>query len=349
MLIQTIKSRNLWLWGETVVPSSESSEANKLKSDIQDLSKQRTEKSIQLDMANKKLMNDPENSSIQKEHGAITKKLQESQSSINADIEQKQEQLKEVQNINSGGEVNNIKYTREYTTPFKITALQSIDIQWDNPVGESYGIKTNFLQAWHNKPVNINFTGLSYIGSFGGETVGNLAQEVEQENQSKFDKFKSSINSSLISDNVTGNISKLMNTVQDATNSDTADYAKGKYYTVVDDDIYQINKLMSLYGEGMFSNANADISSSWIHLVLENEPNENGTSQYAAFVGHIRNFTYKERVDKPFLYEFTCQFVGEPTISEKVGQGKIEAKQDSNALKLSLVTSNSGYSLGYGF
>lgn len=345
MLIQNIKSRNLWLWGETVTPSSEISEEQQLQAEIQDLEHDKS----------KKINEFKTYSQIQENATDTAVQYQKELSDTNAKIKEKRSDLNVLtkksgsnySSSNNDSSVNNVNYTRSYTIPFKITALQSVDITWDNPIGESYGIKTNFLQAWHNKPVSIHFSGLSYIGAFGGQTVGDLAQI----NNSNKSSIKDQINkSNSVIENAFGQVQNfLTNTIQDITNSDSAEYAKGKYYTVEDDDIYQINKLMSLYGEGMFTNANADKSSSWIHLILENEPGSNGSNQYAAFVGHIRNFNYKERVDQPFMYDFTCQFIGEPTISEKVGQGQIEAKQDSSSLKLSLVTTNSGFSLGYGF
>ena len=340
MLIQNIKSRNLWLWGETVMPTSETSAANKIKSDIQELGEQKselTQRLIKVNEAGKKqgLTED------------IDIETATELSDVNSEIAWKNRELISMSQDGNAGIVNNIGYTSSHTTPFKITALQSIDVTWDNPIGESYGIKTNFLQAWHNKPVTITFTGLSYIGAFGGYTVGNLA-EVDQDNKSNIIKDAIRKSNDLVSEGM-GFVSSAISTIQDVTNSDSADYAKGKYYTVEDDDIYQINNLMSLYGEGMFANSSANVASSWIHLVLENEPGSDGKAQYASFIGHIRNFNYKERVDQPFLYDFSCQFVGEPTISNKIGQGSINAKKDSNSLKLSLVTSNSGYSLGYGF
>ena len=345
MLIQNIKSRNLWLWGETIMPTSEISEGQQLKSEIQDLDKENKDLSSKLTKVNHDIMGAPadKKEELQSSQFRLTKGL-----SINK--ESLEEKKSDLSTLASSGDtkVNNVGYTRTYTTPFKITALQSMDITWDNPIGESYGIKTNFLQAWHNKPVSINFSGLSYIGAFGGQTVGDLSQTAKASNDNS---FKGLINKSneVMGDLLGKGQNFITNTVQDIANNDSAEYAKGKYYTVVDDDIYQINKLMSLYGEGMFTSVGADKASSWIHLVLENEPGSNGSNQYAAFVGHIRNFNYKERVDQPFMYDFTCQFIGEPTISEKVGQGQIEAKQDSSSLKLSLVTSNSGFSLGYGF
>ena len=341
MLIQNIKSRNLWLWGETVMPSSETSEANKLKSEIQDLEKEKSE-----------LMNKKSNDSSSDVFVKSKEEYQRGLSDINAKIKEKKSNLNALNRYSYAyseydSSINNVEYTRSYTTPFKITALQSIDVTWDNPIGESYGIKTNFLQAWHNKPVVINFTGLSYIGAFGGYTVGDLA-EVAQDNKSNGVLNLIRKSNDIVSTGL-GYASSAISKVQDVTNSDSADYAKGKYYTVEDDDIYQINNLMSLYGEGMFTNSSANVSSSWIHLVIENEPGSDGKEQYASFIGHIRNFNYKEHIDQPFLYDFIGQFVGEPTISNKIGKGNINAKKDSSSLKLSLVTSNSGFSLGYGF
>lgn len=336
MLLQTIKSRNLWLWGETVIPSEGSSESNKIKAEIQELEKQKTELSA-------KLSNDPENQTVQTETGKLAE--------INAEIEEKKKQLEEAQNVDNAGNVNNVKYTREYTTPFKITALQSIDIQWDNPVGESYGIKTNFLQSWHNKPVNINFSGISYFGAFGGQTVGDL-EEVVEDNRSNITKKVEGVTGKI--GNVTGAISGGLNTaidaVQDGLNKNKlVSEIEGKYDIMVDNDIYKINDLMSRYGEGMFTSPNAGESSFWTHLLIENEKGADGSKNYAIFVGHIKNFSYKENISKPFLYDFTCQFVGEPTQTQTIKRGNIEAQQDKNSLKLSLIASDSGYSLGYGF
>lgn len=339
MLIQNIKSRNLWLWGETVMPSSETSEANKLKSEIQDLEHDKSKTVNENIIANEIASENKVTPDLGENTSRLDNKLESIQSSIN----KKQSELKEVQNINSGGEANNIKYTREFTTPFKITALQSIDIQWENPVGESYGLTTNFLQSWHNKPVRIMFRGTSYIGAFGGDTVGNL-DDIENKNDI-FNKAGVST--------VTGLASSFISTVQNGLNRDksTAD-AKGKYYLEPDDDIFKINDLLSKYGEGMFYNKISRDSSTWIYLLIENEMGQikdEKNLSYATFIGHITHFDYKENIQNPFLYDFNCTFVGEPTLTEKVKSGDIKANQDKNSLKLSMVSSNSGFSLGYGF
>lgn len=336
MLLQTIKSRNIWLWGEIVVPSVESSEANKLKAEIQDTNKELKK----YEDLNSKTTDEDSKKAFSKYEGLLQ-----------ADIKAKEKELEDVQKVNNAGTVNNVNYTREYTTPFKITALQSIDIQWDNPIGESYGIKTNFLQSWHNKPVNINFTGTSYFGAFGGETVGDLAEAME-DNRSSVTKSVENVTGkvgNLIGTGVT-KVNSAINAVQDGLNKDKlVSEVEGKYNIIVDNDIYKINNLMSRYGEGMFTSQNAADSSFWVHLLIENEVGADGVKSYAIFVGHIKHFSYRENINKPFLYDFTCQFVGEPTQTQAIKQGTIEAQQDKNSLKLSLIASDSGYSLGYGF
>ena len=330
MLLQTIKSRNLWLWGETVMPSAATSKAEELKAEIQDLEKKQSTIKQNLVKTNYMDVEVSEDTEI-----ADMKTL----SKVNAEIKQKRGELAAVSNTTnmSNGIVNEVSYTRIFTDPFKITALQNVSFIWDNPIGESYGIKTNFLQAWHNKPVQIQVSGLSYIGAYGGKTVGNLR---DMNNSSRYDARDLGINTAIQSN-------------ADIFNKLSSDYfnkTTNTYETIVDDDIYQINKLMSLYGEGMYTSAGSDVASPWIHLLLENDPGgQENQDQFVAFVGHIKSFNYKEDASKPFLYNFDFTFVGEPTITKEIAEAEIHAQQDKNALKLTVVASNTGYSLGYGF
>lgn len=334
MLLQTVKSRNLWLWGEKVVPYMQTPEVDTIKADIQDLKKQQASKQVKLLAAGK-------NSDVSlPETETLNKELQQIKSDISSKTKSLTTALAKASILRS-----EFNYTRTFTDPFKITALQDVSITWENQVGESYGIKANFLQSWHNKPVNISFSGLSYIGAFGGETVGELTNK-KKEKESFINKLKNAAGASAIS----SGISTATNWIQDTLNSDSSTAeVNGKYNTVMDYDIYKINKLLSLYGEGMYKESGAGSASSWIHLLIENEPSQDGSTSYVTFIGHLKNFQYKESVSKPFIYEFTCQFIGEPTITKTIGEGEIKAKQDANSLKLSVISSNSGYSLGYGF
>ena len=340
MLLQTIKSRNLWLWSETITPVGMVTERNKLEAEKAILNKMYVDKSQEIRKV--------ENTLPSKISGISTDTVAQNESKLLQD----QKELSNIQaNINKNtSELNNLStndfeamnkiYQRAYTDPFKITALQNVDFVWDQSVGESYGIKANFLQAWHNKPVNISFSGVSYIGAFGGKTVGDLSQLGKE--QSKWDQIKNVAGASVVSDALTS-VSRAIQT--DNTNEETV----GKYDVIVDDDVYKINSLLSLYGDGMYANSKSKDSSTWIHLLLENELGTDGTLSYASFIGHIKNFTYKENVSKPFLYDFTCQFVGSPVITESINGAKIDATADKNSLKLTVVASENGYSLGYGF
>jgi hypothetical protein len=320
MLLQTVKSRNLWLWGETVMPSGLSG-TNIIKSEIQDLERQKSK------LANDLLNN---NDDINTDTSNKLAKVQEL-------IQKKKGSLAASSQTNNAGESNNIGYQRTFTDPFMITALQNVSFDWDNPIGESYGIKTNFLQAWHNKPVNIMVSGLSYIGAYGGKTVGTLSQK---DDSSGAFGLNLGVNTA-----IEGTISQL-----NKMSSDYLSKTSNAYDTIVDDDIYKINKLMSLYGEGIYTSAGSDVASSWIHLLLENDPGgQDSDDQYVAFIGHIKKFTYKEDVSKPFLYQFDFTFVGEPAITKNINEAKIHAEQDRNSLKLTVVASDTGYSLGYGF
>lgn len=336
MLLQTIKSRNLWLWGESVMPSSATSAAEELKAEIQDLEKQEKTMSSELTTINHDLNGVP---SGEKREALLAKQAQLNQdlTQTHSDFEEKKSDLNNVSSAGNAGTVNNIPYSRIFTDPFKITALQNVSFIWDNPIGESYGIKTNFLQAWHNKPVQIQVSGLSYIGAYGGKTVGNLR---DTSGSSRYDARDLGINTAIQSN-------------ADIFNKLSSDYfnkTTNTYETIVDDDIYQINKLMSLYGEGMYTSAGSDVASPWIHLLLENDPGgQESKDQFVAFVGHIKNFNYKEDASKPFLYSFDLTFVGEPAITKYIAEAEINAEQDKNALKLTVVASDTGYSLGYGF
>lgn len=336
MLLQTIKSRNLWLWGETVMPSAATSKAEELKAEIQDLEKQEKIMSSELTIINHDLNGVP---SGEKRETLLAKQAQLNQdlTQTHSDFEERKSDLNNVSSAGNTGTVNNISYSRIFTDPFKITALQNVSFIWDNPIGESYGIKTNFLQAWHNKPVQIQISGLSYIGAYGGKTVGNLR---DTSGSSRYDARDLGINTAIQSN-------------ADIFNKLSSDYfnkTTNTYETIVDDDIYQINKLMSLYGEGMYTSAGSDVASPWIHLLLENDPGgQESKDQFVAFIGHIKNFNYKEDASKPFLYSFDLTFVGEPAITKYIAEAEINAEQDKNALKLTVVASDTGYSLGYGF
>ena len=328
MLLQTVKSRNLWLWGETVKPADATSEAKQVKTNIQKLEAYKSKLSQQIVQNNKE--------AAEGEYTIDNTYEQSLIANINKNLKQDRKKLNTI--AKSGNIIsNNITYKRTFTDPFMITALQNVSFDWDNPIGESYGIKTNFLQAWHNKPVNIMVSGLSYIGAYGGKTVGTLSQK---------DDATGAFGLNLgVNTAIEGTISQL-----NKMSSDYLSKTSNAYETIVDDDIYKINKLMSLYGEGIYTSAGSDVSSSWIHLLLENDPGgQESDDQYVAFIGHIKKFTYKEDVSKPFLYQFEFTFVGEPAITKNINEAQIHAEQDRNSLKLTVVASDTGYSLGYGF
>lgn len=106
--------------------------------------------------------------------------------------------------------------------------------------------------------------------------------------------------------------------------------------------------MLSNYGEGLFTR-NVVNTSPYIYLLMENSNGADAANKFVTFVGHIKNFQYSERADKPFLYDFSVQFVGEPVVEAKVEQGKINAKTDSSSIRLTAVATDTGYSLGYGW
>lgn len=327
MLLQTVKSRNLWLWGEILKLRKGTSYRDKLLTQIQSLEKYIGQLSEKLVSLNK------QNQGQSDEAKFLQKELYKRQE----ELVQKQNI---VSNINVIEEKVNPSKIHEYTDPFKITALQSVDVTWDNPIGESYGITSNFLQSWHNKPVNISFKGISYMGAFGGSTVGNLGKD-------KTLGIAKAANA--IASTVTGSINSFTDKIQTALNSNKSGLeAEGKFDPVVDEDIKNISDLLSNYGEGPFTK-NVTDTSPYIYLLMENSGGSNIEDGFVTFVGHIKNFTYSERSDKPFLYDFTVQFVGEPIITQKAAEADINAKKDSSNVRLTVVASDSGYSLGYGW
>ena len=151
MLLQTVKSRTLWLWGEIIKLQGEISYKNELLTKREELNN----KLIQYYDLSKKYEND-EN---------LVNAYNQLMAETHAEIKKLDQQIKD---LGDSDIAKKPKAVYEYTLPFKITALQSVDVTWDNPIGESYGLTSNFLQSWHNKPVVINFKGISYMGAFGG-------------------------------------------------------------------------------------------------------------------------------------------------------------------------------------
>lgn len=333
MLLQTVKSRNLWLWGEIVEQASAENYRDQLLTERAYLEQQYSTQSEILTSYN--------NGGLGQSEGAL--KVQQLMAKLQEQINLINEKIEAVNDLNvtqvSGGLTSST-----YTNPFKITALQSIDVTWDNPIGESYGISSNFLQSWHNKPVSISFKGISYMGAFGGETVGDLSDD----NSDGVNEVAKKVNSAVAS--VTGGISSFMNKVQEGVQQKISGVdVEGKFGPVIDEDIKKINQLLSKYGEGLFTE-NVENKSPYIYLLMENSGSANSTKgSFVTFIGHIKNFTYSERADKPFLYDYTVQFVGEPVITEKAAKANIDAKNDSNAIKLTVVATDTGYSLGYGW
>ena len=332
MLLQTVKSRNLWLWGEILKLKDNESYINKLLAKRDELELRKSKLSTELVTLNKQNQG----------QGQRAKELQEELEAVQASLGKIENEIKTVNEVNTvdmSFESRHLAYS-DYTVPFKITALQSIDVTWDNPIGESYGLTSNFLQSWHNKPVVINFKGISYMGAFGGETVGNIGKD-------ETNQVAKVVNSAIST--VTGGINSFTDKIQNALNQSMLGLdSEGKFEPVIDQDIKNINDLLSYYGEGLFTR-NVTNTSPYIYLLMENSNGSNASNKFATFVGHIKNFNYSERSDKPFLYDFSVQFVGEPVVEAKIKQGEINAKTDSNSVRLTVVATDNGYSLGYGW
>lgn len=332
MLLQTVKSRNLWLWGEIIKLKEEVSYKNKLLEQRDELVLKKGELSTELVTLNKQSQGQTQRA----------KDLQEELEVVQASLNKVENQIKianEMNTVDLSFEAKHLAYST-YTTPFKITALQSVDVTWDNPIGESYGLTSNFLQSWHNKPVVINFKGISYMGAFGGETVGNIGKD---ETLKAFKAINNAVST------VTGGINSFTDKIQSIANHSFSGLdSEGKFEPVIDEDIKNINDLLSNYGEGLFTR-NVVNTSPYIYLLMENSNGADAANKFVTFVGHIKNFQYSERADKPFLYDFSVQFVGEPVVEAKVEQGKINAKTDSSSIRLTAVATDTGYSLGYGW
>ena len=332
MLLQTIKSRNLWLWGKIITGSYRAAVSdNSLKEQI---AKQEEE------INRLENVSAPDYYSYKEKEAALSK--------ANAELIV----LKEKLETTKSELVTSFIY--KYTNPFKITALQSIDVTWDNPVGESYGLSANFLQSWHNKPVNITFKGISYMGAFGGDTVNNLVTTDDDTNITSTQGTDGLSTTNLAAQALSSGITAASNVINNARNknisgikSDTS--IEGKYDVVIDTDVEKINSLLSNYGEGLYPQSDKN-GAPYIYLLMENPGSgKNNADNFVTYVGHIKNFTYSERQDKPFLYDYTVQFIGEPTLEATLKNSYIKAKQDASSVKLTVVASDSGYSLGYGW
>lgn len=327
MLLQTVKSRNLWLWGEILKEEKNISYKSYLLSERELLLQK-------LSSAKEELL---DLNSMGQGESIRAKEVQETESELEAKLKELELKIKEAEKSSI---TTKPTVLRTYTDPFKITALQSIDVTWDNPIGESYGITSNFLQSWHNKPVNISFKGISYMGAFGGKTVGNLGNDETVGIAKTANAFMSK---------VTGSINTFTDKIQNVVNQKLSGLeSEGKFEPVVDEDIKNISDLLSNYGEGPFTR-NVTNTSPYIYLLMENSGGANTGDGFVTFIGHIKNFTYSERSDKPFLYDYTVQFVGESAINVRTSKATIDAKNDSSNVRLTVITSDSGYSLGYGW
>lgn len=336
MLLQTIKSRNLWLWGKIITGSENRSTS--LDADLQVLNQKYSN-----------VVNEITNASASATQDWIDAKQIEA-GQLAAEIQEKEDELKNVSQSDSSNWVVSYKYTN----PFKITALQSIDVTWDNPVGESYGLSANFLQSWHNKPVNITFKGISYMGAFGGDTVNNLVTTDDDTNIMSTQWTDGFSTTNLAVQAISSGITAASNAINNALNKNISGIKsdasiEGKYDVVIDTDVEKINSLLSNYGEGLYPQSDKN-GSPYIYLLMENPgSSKNNADNFVTYVGHIKNFTYSERQDKPFLYDYTVQFIGEPTLEATLKNSYIKAKQDASSVKLTVIASDSGYSLGYGW
>jgi hypothetical protein len=68
-------------------------------------------------------------------------------------------------------------------------------------------------------------------------------------------------------------------------------------------------------------------------IVIENEPGQSSSAaaagSFSTFIGVIRDFTYQESIENPFVYEYTVRFIGLPDTQGVLTKSKEHAKTDS--------------------
>jgi len=354
MLLKTIKSRNIWLWSETVFPGVYVDYARKIDTELitskETLGKLQNSQIIQNDVAWR--------STPSSDFGSSSAINAAEQAATNEYIGR----LENERNIMPTTEPQTVIKT-EYTTPFYLKGVQDVDTTWDHVVGESAGLTANYLQAWHHKPITVRLSGLSYFGAYDGVVVdmaATLAQIRESENAissstSAVADITQSISaaSSFVAKGVSA-VSQGVNTARDFLNKVSNTIESESYDNVLDQDIERVKELMSAYGEGP-AISNKTKGSSWINMLIENEPGAQATNSsggekgYVVFTGFIKRFTYKESVDKPFVYQYNLEFIGVPTNIDQIRNATIVAKKDTDTLKITMLNTQSGLGIGYGF
>lgn len=342
MLLSTIKSRNIYLWSETVMPATEEDTARTYQQTLENLTIKINDNNENLtilnDLKNAGTISDEDytakSTPIMQENAALT-------AQYNALVANDAAAL---------SNLNTISYNTYYSVPFSLTGLQTVQTTWEHTVGEVQGLTSNFLQAWHHKPVTVAIKGASYFGAYDGtvldiETIRNTLNNDANEAtaQSILTQANNAVSSAL------STAADWVNTLGETLNSTaTVDTLKPSD-NVIDKDIFNLKTLVSAYGEGPLS-SNLTKGATRVHMLIENEPGAADTTNcYVTFTGFIKRFDYTESIDNPFVYMYTVEFVGTPSDVTSVDNAKLQAKKDSDAMTVSLTTSSAGISLGYGF
>lgn len=85
------------------------------------------------------------------------------------------------------------------------------------------------------------------------------------------------------------------------------------------------NMLQSL---NEFSSTTAPGNRNRFQLSIANNP-----ANADKFIGYIRKFDFSESVERPYLLDYTIDFVGKPVLNSLIGSGKKDAQNAANVIK----------------
>jgi len=260
-----------------------------------------------------------------------------------------------------------------------LVGVQRLNVKWSHDVGVRPGLTIPFLQAWYNRPVEIEISGESYIGAFGDSGIGgnaiqqgvqnivkSAAKALESQKTITTDQYKNRIPAPTKSftestKNVlnkgkdlayavpkgvaklaalaTTSTNKIQNTVQKFFNS-LAPANDSGVSPHIDTSIGTLKSLVSQFNYGPFASPVGTFANIRHVLIIENDPGKGGSvTPYFIFYGFIRDFEYTEAVEAPFVYDYTVRFVGVPQLKDKLTSAIAQVGKEQSAFALTVTSS----------
>ena len=301
MLIDTQKTRGIYMWANYQVPEqNDTASTTSLNSKIMDLTKQ--------------LSPFTSGPTIDPAGLPIVGQLRSTQQQRNT-------------LLSSGSGTTTVM--RDTASPaVSLSGVTRIDIKWENTIGNRQGLKANFLQPWFNKPVSITIEGESYMGAWGGKSVSesissaNAANAKQSGQASTIAKVKNAVNSA---------VNTAVRKVQDKVDYITNLIKSAGQQTIgpfTDQTVSNVQQLISFFPWGPSGSPDKKAVNIKFGLLIENETTGYTKDSYAVFEGFITSFHYNESIEKPYIYTYTIEFIGQSQQDATIGGQVIVARTE---------------------